>query len=92
MCLQHVCSPPVVLAAMFMLVNRAMCVCCLSVVVLRSELMHVSDSTVRWCCGLCLPLHDLQCAFYLHVVSLGRKLCTHLYIACVCNFLQNEGL
>ena len=41
--------------------------------------MHVSDSTIRWCGGLCLPLHDLQCAFYLHVVSLGRKLCTHLW-------------
>ena len=52
--------------------------------------MHVSDSIVRWCGGLCLPLHGLQCAFYLHVVSLGRKLHTHL--ACVCNFLQNEGL
>ena len=49
--------------------------------------MHVSDSTVRWCGGLCLPLHDLQCAFYLHVVSLGRKL--HAHLACVCNF---EGL
>ena len=49
--------------------------------------MHVSDSTVRWCGGLCLPLHGLQCAFYLHVVSLGRKLHTQL----VC-FLQNEGL
>ena len=23
--------------------------CCLSVVLLRIELMHVSDSTVRWC-------------------------------------------
>ena len=52
--------------------------------------MHVSDSTVRWCGGLCLPLHGLQCAFYLHVVSLGRKLHTHL--VCVCTFLQNEGL
>ena len=64
--------------------------CCLSVVVLRIELMQVSDSIVRWCGGLCLPLHDLQCAFYLHVVSLGRKLHTHL--VCVCNFLRNEGL
>ena len=52
--------------------------------------MHVSDSIVRWCGGLCLPLHGLQCAFYLHVVSLGRKLHTHL--VCVCTFLQNEGL
>ena len=30
---------------------------------------------------------SLQCAFCLHVVSLGRKLCT-----CVRNFLQNEGV
>ena len=52
--------------------------------------MPVSDSIVRWCGGLCLPLHGLQCAFYLHVVSLGRKLQTHL--VCVCTFLQNEGL
>ena len=52
--------------------------------------MHVSDSIVRWCGGLCLPLHGLQCAFYLHVVSLGRKLHTHLVR--VCTFLQNEGL
>ena len=52
--------------------------------------MHVSDSIVRWCGGLCLPLHDLRCAFYLHVVSLGRKFHTHL--VCVCTFLQNEGL
>ena len=51
--------------------------------------MHVSDSTVRWCGGLCLPLHDLQCAFYLHVVSLGRKLPTHL--ACVCNFCKMKA-
>ena len=64
--------------------------CCLSVVLLRIELMHVSDSTVRWCGGLCLPLHGLQCAFYLHVVSLGRKLPTHLI--CVCIFLRNEGV
>ena len=40
--------------------------------------------------GFCLPLHDLRCAFYLHVVSLGRKLHTHL--VGVCTFLQNEGL
>ena len=52
--------------------------------------MHVSDSIVRWCGGLCLPLHGLQCAFYLHVVSLGRKL--HTPLVCVCTFLQNEGL
>ena len=52
--------------------------------------MHASDSTVRWCGGLCLPLHSLQCAFYLHVVSLGRKL--HTPFACVCNFLRNEGM
>ena len=41
--------------------------------------VHVSDSTVRWCGGLCLPVHSLWCAFYLHVVSLGRKL--HLYLS-----------
>ena len=29
-------------------------------------------------------------SIYLHVVSLGRKLHTHL--VCVCTFLQNEGL
>ena len=40
--------------------------------------------------GGVVPLHSVQCTFYLHVVSLGRKLHTHL--ACVCNFLQNEGL
>ena len=28
-------------------------VCCVT----EDELMHVSDSTVRWCGGLCLPLH-----------------------------------
>ena len=43
--------------------------------------MHVSDSTVRWCGGLCLPLYDLECAFYLHVVSLGRKLhISHVFV------------
>ena len=42
------------------------------------------------CRAVFIEIHDtaLQCAFYLHVVSFGRKLQT--FLVCVCNFLLTE--